>query len=263
MRRLLSFSCEGALLGGSLDDAPGGTGVLIVTGGTQTRVGSHRMFERLAAAVAEAGSPCFRFDRRGVGDSEGDDPGFRGSGPDIAAAAGAFRQHCPHVERILGFGLCDGGTALALFGAQAGVEALLLANPWFVEAETDAPPAAAIKQHYRDRLLSLEGWKKLLSGSVSYKKLLKGVMRVASPAPADLAAEVERALSAHSLPLSLILARRDATAIAAADIWCSAAYRPHRERNPAPLYVESDSHTFARAADEDALREAVLESLRA
>ena len=262
MRRLLSFPCEGQLLGGSLDEGEAETGLLIVTGGSQTRIGSHRMFERLAASVAAAGFPCFRFDRRGVGDSEGEDPGFRRSGPDIEAALRAFREQCPHVRRIFGFGLCDGGTALAMFGADAGLDGLVLANPWFVEAETDAPPAAAIKQHYRDRLLSREGWTKILTGAVSYRKLLKGIMKIASPPPATLAGEVERALKAKPLPLELLLARRDATAIAAADIWSSPAFRPVRERNPAPHFVESDSHTFARAADEDALKAAVLGVLR-
>jgi exosortase A-associated hydrolase 1 len=263
MRRLLSFACEAAALGGTLDEADGSTGLLIVTGGSQTRIGSHRMFERLAASTAAAGFPCFRFDRRGVGDSEGEDPGFRESGPDIAAAVRAFRAACPHLKRIVGFGLCDGGTALSLFGPRAGIDALLLANPWFVEAETGAPPAAAIKQHYRDRLRSVEGWKKLLSGSVSYKKLLKGILKVAAPPPADLAEEVARALSTGELPLMMVLARRDNTAIAAADVWNSPRYRPIREGNPEPIYIESDSHTFARAGDEAALGEAVLGALRA
>ncbi len=263
MRRLLSFTCEAAALGGSLDEAGGSTGLLIVTGGSQTRIGSHRMFERLAASLVVAGYPCFRFDRRGVGDSDGEDPGYRESGPDIAAAVRAFRAACPQLQRIVGFGLCDGGTALSLFGAQAGIDALFLANPWFVEAETDAPPAAAIKQHYRDRLMSVDGWKKLLSGSVSYRKLLRGVMKVAAPPPADLAAEVASALSARSLPLTMLLARRDNTAIAAADVWSSPRYRAIRERNPEPIYIESDSHTFARAGDEAALEGAVLAALRA
>lgn len=263
MRRLLSFTCQAATLGGSLDEASGSTGLLIVTGGSQTRIGSHRMFERLAAAIAGAGYPCFRFDRRGVGDSEGEDPGYRESGSDIEAAVRAFRVACPQLDRIVGFGLCDGGTALSLFGAEAGIDALLLANPWFVEAETGAPPAAAIKQHYRDRLMSVEGWKKLLSGSVSYKKLFKGLMKVAAPPPADLADEVARALSARSLPLTMVLARRDNTAVAAADVWNSPRYRSIRERQPEPIYIESDSHTFARAGDEAALGNAVLAALRA
>ena len=58
MRQLLSFPCEGATLGGTLDGAEGRIGVLIVTGGSQTRIGSHRMFERLAAALAADAIPA-------------------------------------------------------------------------------------------------------------------------------------------------------------------------------------------------------------
>jgi exosortase A-associated hydrolase 1 len=263
MRRLLSFACEGAALGATLDEADGPTGVLIVTGGSQTRIGSHRMFERLTGALAAEGYPCFRFDRRGVGDSEGEDPGFKGSGLDIKAAAAAFRAECPRLERIAGFGLCDGATALALFGAEAGVESLVLANPWFVEAEAGEPSAAAIKQHYRQQLTSIQGWKKILSGSISYGKLLQGIKKVVAPPPADLAGEVAAGLKSKPLPLQLVLCRGDATAVAAADVWSSPGYRPIRERSPAPHYVESDSHTFARPGDERVLVAAVLAALRA
>ena len=263
MRRLLSFSCEGAALGATLDDADGRSGLLIVTGGTQTRIGSHRMFERLALALSQDGVPCFRFDRRGVGDSEGEDPDFRGSGPDLAAAAAAFRAECPRLERVLGFGLCDGATALALFGAEAGLDALVLANPWFVEAESGAPPAAAIKRRYKEQLTSLSGWKRLLSGAVSLPKIVKGLAKIAAPPPATLAAEVAAALAARPLPLRLLLARRDATAIGAEDAWNGPLFRAVRERSPAPIHVESDSHTFARTSDADALLAAVREALRA
>jgi exosortase A-associated hydrolase 1 len=262
MRHLIGFSCEGALLGGTLDSANGQTGVIIVTGGSQTRIGSHRMFERLALELAAEGYPCFRFDRRGVGDSEGEDPGYRGSGPDLIAAIAAFRASGPALERVVGFGLCDGATALALFGAQAGVDRIVLANPWLVEAEAGAPPPAAIKRHYRDQLMSLEGWKKLLGGSVSYRKLLKGVMKVAVPAPAGLAGEVAAALRSHLLPVELLLARKDGTAIAAEDVWKSSEFEPVRSRGASVRYIESDSHTFARPGDAKALRDAVLSALR-
>jgi exosortase A-associated hydrolase 1 len=262
MRHLLNFTCEGATLGATLDQAMGRTGLIIVTGGTQTRIGSHRMFERLAGALAAEGYPCFRFDRRGVGDSEGEDPGFEGSKADLAAAVSGFRAECPHLERVVGFGLCDGATALALFGAEAGVDSVLLANPWFVESEAGAPPAAAIKRRYRDQLMSVDGWKKLLGGSVSYKKLLKGVMRVAAPPPADLGGRVAACLRSRGLPVELILARKDATAIAAEDLWKSALFKDVRDRSPSPAYVESDSHTFARPGDAEALLQQVLKALR-
>jgi alpha-beta hydrolase superfamily lysophospholipase len=158
MRRLLSVDCDGSALGASLDCAGGTTGLLFVTGGTQTRIGSHRMYERLAFALAGTGWPCLRFDRRGVGDSEGSDPDFRGSGPDLEAAAAAFRREQPQLTRMLGFGLCDGASALALHGKAAGLDGFVLVNPWFVEAEAGEPAAAAIRSRYREQLLSLKGW---------------------------------------------------------------------------------------------------------
>ena len=254
MRRLLSFDCAGAALGALLDGGSAPVGVLMVTGGTQTRVGSHRMFERLAHELAQAGYPCLRFDRRGVGDSEGNDPGFRGSAPDIAAAAQAFRQNNPGLERVVGFGLCDGATALSLFGADAGVASLILVNPWLVEAEHDRPPPAAIRRHYRQRLLSRSAWRRLLSGGISYRKALSGLRRAASPARSRLAAEVGAALERSALPVELILARGDGTAIAAEAEWRAFGRAP-------PRYIETDSHTFAKPGDLDALRVAVLEAL--
>ena len=42
------------------------------------------------------------------------------------AAAAAFRRRRPDLERMIGFGLCDGATALALHGADAGLDGWLL-----------------------------------------------------------------------------------------------------------------------------------------
>jgi exosortase A-associated hydrolase 1 len=261
MRRLLSFDCEGASLGASLDPAAGETGLLLVTGGTQTRIGSHRMYERLAASLAQAGWPCFRYDRRGVGDSEGADPDFRDSGPDLAAAAAAFRREQPQLKRLIGFGLCDGASTLALHGGPAGLDGYILANPWFVEAEAGEPAAAAIKSRYKDQLLSLEGWKRLLSGSISYRKVLKGLAKIVSSRPSSLAGEIAAALGKARVPAHLILASGDGTAIAAHAEWSSPAFKNLREANPAPIRIDSDSHTFSRPGDEAALLKAVTEAL--
>ena len=261
MRRLFSFECEGSALGASLDEAEGETGLLLVTGGTQTRIGSHRMYERLAAALAEAGWPCLRYDRRGVGDSEGADPDFKDSGPDLAAAAAAFRSEQPQLKRVVGFGLCDGASTLALHGSAAGLDGYILANPWFVEAEAGEPAAAAIKSRYKDQLLSLEGWKRLLSGSISYRKVLKGLLKIAGSKPSSLAGEIASALGKARVPAQLILASRDGTAIAAEAEWNSTAFKSLRQANPAPIRIESDSHTFSRPGDEEALLKAVREAL--
>jgi len=105
MRELTNFPCEGDTLIGTLDDAPGTTGLLIVSGGNELRCGAHRGMALLAADLAAAGIPVFRFDRRGIGDSDGANHGYQDSGPDIAAAVRAFRtlartlSSCSHVSR--------------------------------------------------------------------------------------------------------------------------------------------------------------------
>ncbi|HEX9946340.1 MAG TPA: hydrolase 1, exosortase A system-associated [Allosphingosinicella sp.] len=261
MRRLLSFDCEGLALGASLDCADGETGLLLVTGGTQTRIGSHRLFERLAGALAREGWPCLRYDRRGVGDSAGEDPDFRDSGPDLAAAAAAFRREQPRLKRMIGFGLCDGASTLALHGKAADLDGFVLVNPWFVEAEAGAPPAAAIKSRYKDQLLSLNGWKRLLTGSISYKKLFRGVGRIVASRPSGLAADIAASLEKARVPAQLVLAIRDGTAIAARAEWASPVFRRVRERSPAPITIDSDAHTFSRPGDEAALLRSVKEAL--
>lgn len=263
MRRLLTFPCEGATLGATLDTGPSDIGLLLVTGGSQTRIGSHRMYETLAKSLAENGISSFRFDRRGVGDSEGGDPEFRGSGPDLAAATAAFRTEAPTVKRIIGFGLCDGATAIALFGDAAGLDGLILVNPWLVEAASGEPPAAAVRAHYRQRLTSWEGWKRLFTGAVDLRKLWRGLLRILRGGDSTLARDVAVALKRHRLPVQLILARGDATAIAAEAEWKSAAFSgiAHEMRT-----IETDSHTFARPGDEGALLatvKAALEKLAA
>jgi exosortase A-associated hydrolase 1 len=258
MRRLLTFSCKGSALGASLEEAGRTTGLLMVTGGTQARIGSHRMYERLAAALAGAGLSVLRFDRRGVGDSEGEDPGWRGSGPDIAAAAAAFRTETG-VRRVIGFGLCDGATALGLFGGEAGLDGLILVNPWLVEAAPDEPAPAAVRRHYLQRLTSIEGWKKLASGSISWRKLLSGLRKSADTAGSPLASEVAAALRARGLRCELVLARGDATAIAAERELKSRLFKGLVGKVQT---LASDSHSFARPGDAELLFGATLAAVR-
>lgn len=261
MRRLLTFSCAGAELAASLDGAAGAIGVLLVTGGSQTRIGSHRMYERLSRSLVENGFSCFRYDRRGVGDSAGEDPGFKKSAPDLAAAAAAFRAAAPEVERVFAFGLCDGATALALFGKAAGLDGLILVNPWLVEAEAGAPPPAAIKRHYARQLASREGWKKLLSGAVDWRKLFSGLGKISARQDGSpLALEAVAALRAGGLRAWLILAEGDATGIAADEELKAPAFQGLIEGRET---IKSDSHTFAREGDEAALLAATLRALRA
>src|SRR5690606_34577057 len=106
-RRHVTFACEGETLVGTLDEAAGASGLLLVSGGNEIRAGAFAGQARLAARLAAAGHPVFRFDRRGIGDSTGENAGFLGSGPDLAAALAALRAEQPSLERGVGFGHCD------------------------------------------------------------------------------------------------------------------------------------------------------------
>ena len=91
MSRLhLTFECADTTLAGTLDTAMGSSGLLLVTGGNEVRSGAFSGQAALAARIAAAGFPVFRFDRRGVGDSGGENLGFRKSMRDIECALAAF-----------------------------------------------------------------------------------------------------------------------------------------------------------------------------
>src|SRR3546814_2970923 len=88
------------------------TGLLIVSGGNELRSCAHRGMAKLAARLARDGFPVFRFDRRGVGDSEGENGGFLSLGPDIAEAVAAFLRANQGLRRLAAIGNCDAATAL-------------------------------------------------------------------------------------------------------------------------------------------------------
>jgi exosortase A-associated hydrolase 1 len=203
----------GARLAATLDEAPGTTGLLVISGGNETRAGAFSGQAQLAARIAEAGFPVFRFDRRGVGDSEGSNSGFRGSAPDIAAAFAAFRAEAPKLQRIVAFGNCDAASALML-QAGAGADALVLANPWTLDDENAPPPPDAVRQRYAAKLRNPREWLRLLTGKVSLGKLAGGLRHAAGPAPAatSLSREMAAGLDRFGGPVTILLADRDRTA---------------------------------------------------
>lgn len=261
MREVIGFDCDGDRLAATLDHAEGRTGLLIVSGGNEIRIGAHRGMALLAQRVAAAGYPVMRYDRRGIGDSEGGNRGFRESADDIAAAARTFRQALP-VERIVGFGNCDAATALALFHQRAGIDGLLLANPWVIEGESDLPPPAAIRARYAERLRDPRQWLRLASGGVNIGKLVKGLAKSvkSSSESSSLANDMAAALASSSAPTMILLADRDNTAIA----FQKALQRPAFAAAYAKASIavrETASHSFAREGDADWVLEKVIEAL--
>lgn len=249
----MTFACGDDPLGGTYDHGDRTTGLLMVSGGTELRGGAHGGMARLAHAVAHAGFPVLRFDRRGVGDSDGVDPGFADSAADIDAAIVAFKRMRPDLRRLVGFGLCDGATALALHHGALGLSSIALANPWVVEAESGAPPPAAIAHRYRQQLLTAAGWRRLLTGGVDYRKLLRGLRRLFARQDGRLAARFAAAIDDGERRVAIILATSDATALAFEREWGGLAFARSRVK-PAITVARVDSSSHSFAGDDDARR---------
>ena len=254
-RRHLAFACEGAQLIGTLDEAASDTGLLLVSGGNEVRAGAWGGQAQLAARIAAEGFPVFRFDRRGVGDSTGENRGFRHSAADIAAALAAFRAACPHLARVVALGNCDAASALML-AQGAGADALVLCNPWTIESDDAAPPPAALRDHYRQRLADPRALLRLLTGKVSPARLLASLRDALRkpPPPTSLAQDMAAGIAAYAGPVRFLLAGRDRTAQAFAATW------PGNDARC--ITCAGATHSFVEADARDWLAEQVLGALR-
>lgn len=255
MRRHISFTCEGETLVGTLDEAGGTAGLLIVSGGNEIRSGAFSGQARLAEIVASQGHPVFRFDRRGVGDSTGQNQGFRTSYSDIVSAILAFRDACPEMQRIVGFGNCDAAAALML-NAGAQCDALVLANPWTIEGDDTAPPPAALRSRYADKLRNPRELWRLVTGKVSLGKLTRGLLLALRPAPppTSLAQDIAAGLARFPGPVSILLAGRDRTAQVFLATWDDA--------DPRLRHCPGASHAFVETDARQWLLGEILESLK-
>jgi exosortase A-associated hydrolase 1 len=176
-QRATSFTCGDAWLYGilSLPKAAGAAvaapamtrGVLVVVGGPQYRVGSHRQFALMARALAERQIPVMRFDYRGMGDSEGPACTFEDVDEDLRVAIDAFFKSVPTMKEVVIWGLCDGASA-GLFYAHKDprVSGLVLLNPWVRTEEGMAK--AYLKHYYLSRLLSPDLWRKVFTGGFRF-----------------------------------------------------------------------------------------------
>lgn len=161
----LRFHCQQAWLYGilHLPQQPISRGVLIVVGGPQYRVGSHRQFVLLARYLAERGIPVMRFDYRGMGDSDGAIQTFEHIAADLRCATDIFFEHCSALEEVIIWGLCDAASAALFYAHQdQRISGLILLNPWVRTEQGIAK--AYLKHYYLKRLFSKEFWGKLISG---------------------------------------------------------------------------------------------------
>lgn len=255
-----------------LHDAPsvGDLGVLVVVGGPQYRVGSHRQFVLFARDAAAAGFPVLRFDYRGMGDSAGLSRDFQQVDDDIRTAVDALVEHSG-VSKVVLWCLCDAASA-ALFYAQTDprVVGLVLMNPWVHAPETEA--RARLKTYYGARLRSADLWRKLLRLEFDFRDSLSSmagyVRRAFSPPnPEDEGNYVERmrsGLEAFRGRVLLVLSGDDLTASEFREL-CgnSPTWRTLiADKVDRTVELREANHTFAQANWRDAVTAATLDWLR-
>lgn len=238
-RRQLTFPCENALLCATLDEGTSQTGLLMVSGGNETRAGAFSGMAQLAARIAERGHPVIRFDRRGVGDSTGENRGYRESGYDMQAAIARLLIENPQLKRVVGFGNCDAASALMLFRG-AGCHSLVLANPWTFEDEaTPTHSATELRSRYAGKLRNPGEVLRLLTGKVSLRKLAGGLKQILFPAKpkGPLVDQMQAGLISFKGPVRFLIADRDRTGLAFQEAWQDTGH---------PIHVCPDAtHGFA------------------
>lgn len=174
------FACAGDMLLGILakPETPAMQGVIVIVGGPQYRIGSHRQFVSLSRALASAGYAVLRFDYRGMGDSEGEKRDFQRANADIASAIDLMKKKVPSINKLTLWGLCDGASAALLYCYETHdprVKGLCLLNPW-VRSEASLA-RTRVKHYYTQRLMQKSFWAKLFHGEVALKSLT-GMMRL-------------------------------------------------------------------------------------
>lgn len=193
------------------------TGVIIVTGGLQYRVGAHRQSVLLARQLAAAGFPTLRFDLAGLGDAIGEVCDFEHLEPQLTAALDALTKQHATVKRVVLWGLCDGASAALLHWrttTDPRIAGLCLVNPW-VRSDTGLA-RTHIKHYYGHRLTEWSFWRKLLAGGVGPQAIAQLVGNLKTSfhrQDTSQSFQQKMALGWHNFPapILLLISERDLT----------------------------------------------------
>jgi uncharacterized protein len=265
------FQCEGESLVGILHvpaGQPASIGVLVVVGGPQYRVGSHRQFVLMARALAQSGYAVLRFDYRGMGDSDGAMRTFESVAADVRAAIDTLMRSVPSLTGVALWGLCDAASASLMYCTQdARVKGVAIANPWVRSQAGQAQ--SYIKHYYGQRLLQRSFWVKALSGKLNVTASVADFLRKlwtsrsAGASGADGGSFIERmrhGLQRFSGPTLILMSERDLTAQEFRDLSAASAdwQKALRREGVTRIDLPGADHTFST---EGALQLATRHSL--
>ena len=261
------FRCKGedllGIIASSADSAP--VGVLVVVGGPQYRVGSHRQFVQLARDLAASGTACMRFDYRGMGDGGGATRPFDEIDADVRVAVDTFFAACPRVTSIVLWGLCDGASAICFYAAtDPRITGVVLVNPW---VRTQVGEARTYLRHYYvRRFFSRAFWRKLVGGEVNLRQTVRSLLGELTQAfgghhtgPADQAGSagdsvlplperMARGLERFRGRVLVILSGRDYTAKEFCLVRDSSPSWARALKNAETIELFDADHTFSTAA---------------
>jgi exosortase A-associated hydrolase 1 len=270
MEQTAQFECDGRRLYGilHLPDQPQVIErvVLMVVGGPQTRIGSHRLYVQMARFLCAQGIAVFRFDYAGVGDSEDVWTGYKFAGPSIFAAIDFLFKEIPLLKDVILWSLCDGATASAVFGQheQQRIAGMILCNPYLHSATSQAK--TILRHYYAKRILEKDFWQKVLAlrlnvsaSLASFNALVKRSQNSNGKAadalhPEEYASEIHpdelvHGLSSFRRPLRFLLSTADLTALQFRD-FCrrqKKLQRAFKTRRYTIDYVDAADHTFSNS----------------
>lgn len=248
--------------------------VLMVNGGSQTRVGPHRLYVTLSQKLHQCGVSSYRFDLPELGDSAGNLLSFLELPALLNQVITQLLALNPTIQRLVLFGLCDGATAI-LLTKPALIEkchAIALVNPWVRQEASHA--ATMAKHYYFRRLWTKQFWTKFASGHInitSTTRELAQLVRSLSKSKQQSATEmltefnyVEQSWHAwcdYKKPTWLFLSGHDLTA---AEFLDSATKHPTAKLALASAHTfkrESADHTFSSMSDKDWLVDTFVQQI--
>lgn len=267
----IEFDCRGDRLLGILTrpERLTGVGVVIVVGGPQYRIGSHRQFVLLARALASAGHLCLRFDHRGVGDSEGLPRSFEQLDEDIGAAIDSLFMAEKSLREVVLWGLCDAASAILLYclaRRDPRLSGVLLLNPWVRSEQTLAQ--ARVRHYYLQRILDVNFWRKLLVGGINPRTAIRDWWQQWQCArsggevksPVQFQEKMLASLRAFDGRVLILLSDQDTTAQEFAIFFASRlgdGYLEKNERRQLAWIADAD-HTFSSAKGRSSVEEKTL-----